>query len=243
MRVKTMVCACLIAAAAQQPLAAQESAGWEFTLVPYGWILGLDGKVGIGDREVDVDASFGDIWDNLEMGALLHFEAERGKLTLMTDLIFLGVGQPVTTRLLEGDVDVDVLAIEGAAAYAVAPVFEVLAGVRFVRFDSRFELESPVPVSRGTEEQWVDPIVGGRLRVPLGNSPLEFIGRGDIGGFGIGSDFAWQLATHLGVQVTDWLSILAGYRWLDIDYEDTEGTPFLYDIQTSGPQVGAAFHF
>ena len=79
--------------------------------------------------------------------------------------------------------------------------------------------------------------------MPLGNSPLEFVGRGDIGGFGIGSDLAWQLATHLGVQVTDWLTILAGYRWLDIDYEDTEGTPFVYDIQTSGAQAAAAFHF
>src|SRR3974377_596587 len=51
------------------------------------------------------------------------------------------------------------------------------------------------PLILGTFEQtkqWVDPIVGLKLKKNL-TSKWHFSIEGDIGGFGAGSDFAWRL--------------------------------------------------
>ena len=53
--------------------------GWEFTLSPYAWAAGLNGSVGIGNVVSEVDLSFGDILENLDIGAMLHFEARKGR--------------------------------------------------------------------------------------------------------------------------------------------------------------------
>jgi len=40
------------------------------------------------------------------------------------------------------------------------------------------------------------------------------------------------------------VSVYLGYRALDMDYETGSGaTLFKYDVLSSGPQVGLAFHF
>ena len=46
--------------------------------------------------------------------------------------------------------------------------------------------------SRELSETWVDPIIVDRIK---SNQAKKFVYqlRGDIGGFGIGSDFAWQI--------------------------------------------------
>jgi len=38
------------------------ASGWEFRIEPYGWLTGIDGTVGIGDKMADVDASFSDMF-------------------------------------------------------------------------------------------------------------------------------------------------------------------------------------
>ena len=44
---------------------------------------------------------------------------------------------------------------------------------------------------KSISETWVDPIIIGRVKFPAGKKWL-FQLRADVGGFGIGSDFAWQ---------------------------------------------------
>ena len=47
-------------------------------------------------------------------------------------------------------------------------------------------------VARSGTLEWVDPFVGLRVRHQLSpGSELQFLG--DVGGFGVGSDFTWQL--------------------------------------------------
>jgi hypothetical protein len=66
----------------------------------------------------------------------------------------------------------------------------------------------------------------------------------DVGGFGIGSDFAWQLVSRFNWRPADAVDLFFGYRVLDADFEDGDGANrFLYDVQTSGPLLGFAWHF
>ena len=55
--------------------------GWEFTVAPYLWMAGPDGDVTVKGTKSSVDADFGDILDNLDVGAQGYFEASIGSRT------------------------------------------------------------------------------------------------------------------------------------------------------------------
>ena len=68
------------------------------------------------------------------------------------------------------------------------------------------------------DRQWVDPYVGVRGRLNLTDA-VYAAGRADIGGFGVGSDVAWQLFGGVGVQMTERVDLEAGWRHLAFDYD------------------------
>ena len=101
----------------------------------------------------------------------------------------------------------------------------------------------PTERSRSGTQDWWDPIVGASLTLPLGKH-FSFSVRGDIGGFGVGSDFTWQAFPYFSWQFAQWGSLQAGYRWLYMDYETGSGTShFRYDRLNQGPQLGITFSF
>ena len=68
------------------------ASGWEFRIEPYAWLTGLDGRTGVGPFVTDIDQSFGDIFDNLDMAAALQFEARKGRLGLIADGFYAELG-------------------------------------------------------------------------------------------------------------------------------------------------------
>jgi hypothetical protein len=68
--------------------------------------------------------------------------------------------------------------------------------------------------------------------------------RVDAGGFGIGSDFTWQLQANAGYRFSDLFQASLGYRYIGIDYDSGEGRDrFLYDIDTYGFVLRLGFNF
>ena len=68
--------------------------------------------------------------------------------------------------------------------------------------------------------------------------------RGDVGGFGMGSDITWQVFPFVGYRFSKLFEISGGYRALGMDYKTGSGTDaFLYDMVIFGPQLGLVFHF
>ena len=61
-----------------------------------------------------------------------------------------------------------------------------------------------------------------------------------IGGFGVSSDFMWDVFGGVGYEVKDWLSLVAGFRATGVDYQEGD---FLYDITQYGPLIGAVIQF
>jgi hypothetical protein len=101
--------------------------------------------------------------------------------------------------------------------------------------------------SGGGDVTWVDPLVGLRLRHQL--SPgHQLVLSGDVGGFGAGSDFSWQVVgaysfdfakTSLGV----WSGMI-GYRALYVDFSKGSGTTlYEYDMLQHGPIMGLSLKF
>jgi hypothetical protein len=67
---------------------------------------------------------------------------------------------------------------------------------------------------------------------------------GDIGGFGAGSDFAWQLFPVVSVDVGKRATLGIGYPALSANYKTGEGNQlFKYDVVTQAFVLGATFHF
>ncbi|TLD70155.1 hypothetical protein FEM03_13250 [Phragmitibacter flavus] len=101
------------------------------------------------------------------------------------------------------------------------------------------QIEDSIPESVSGSADWVDPIVGFRGQFHF-TDRLFAVGRADVGGFGVGSDLAWQAYAGLGWQASSHVSLEMGYRCLDMDY--TSGG-FTFDTMTSGVIVSLAFKF
>jgi hypothetical protein len=76
----------------------------------------------------------------------------------------------------------------------------------------------------------------------------ELLLRGDVGGFGAGSEFSWNaLATYswqIAVSEGVTYSGVLGYRALDVDYEKGSGrSKYRYDVLQHGPIMGLSIAF
>jgi hypothetical protein len=224
---------------------------WTFHLVPYLWTAGLNGDVGVKGIEAPVDASFGDIWDALDLAVLLHAEANKGKWTLMLDPTYLKLSKDakagpadITVELQNWIVDFGLFyrPYEKALGETEDRVLalELLAGGRYMSLDQTLDI-SGLGDAQGNK-QWVDPILGGRLMADV-TEKLAFTLRGDVGGFGVGSDLTWSVSSFLGYQFTPLFSLWGGYRALGVDYTTDSENDFKYDMTMSGPIIGLGLSF
>ena len=91
------------------------------------------------------------------------------------------------------------------------------------------------------KQDWLDPFVGLRWRWSF-TDQLQLSVRGDVGGFGVGSDFAWKAAALLYWQPFKHVGFMGGYQGLYQDYEDGSGRDyFKYDVTMHGPILGINF--
>ncbi len=220
---------------------ANEANKWSLDVSLYGVAVGMSGDIGIGSVNADINAGFDKIWDNLEFGAMGKVRLGYDRWALTTDILYMGLQgskNHVTAEL-------DQWMVEPALSYRLSQYFEPLAGVRYNNLSGEIRGPGVLPTPRiptGTQDWW-DPIVGANASLPLGeNFSLNL--RGDIGGFGVGSDLTWQVFPYLGWQFAQWGSLQFGYRLLYVDYETGSGpSRFKYDVLNQGPQIGVTFHF
>jgi hypothetical protein len=171
-------------------------------------------------------------------------------------------------------VDVEQTIAEIGAAYEVASwrsgslfgsgsgitAIDVLAGARYWRQDVAIHLALTATldlgglavsgnraIARAGDVEWVDPLVGLRLRHQLAPGQ-ELVLHGDVGGFDAGSTFSWnvlaafswQFATHAGVTYSGVL----GYRALAVDFDKGSGASrYEFDAVQHGPLIGLTASF
>jgi hypothetical protein len=171
------------------------------------------------------------------------------------------------------DVNYQLAIVEAGGAYTVwsqgrrgspgSTAFDVLAGARWwhQEIDVSADLTTTLTVggpdgltisgnraiAKSGGIDWVDPFVGARLQHQLAPGQAIEI-RGDVGGFGAGSQFSWQaIATYNrplcmvhGIPVDGYL----GFRALSADFSQGSGqSRFEWDNVIYGPVVGATMRF
>ncbi len=229
----------LVVFTAATPAAAQaQSDKWEVTVAPYFMGAAMSGATTVRGREVNVDVSASDIFSNLQFGAMGLVVARKGNWGLGGDAIWMALGATV------GETNVDFN--QGAFAFyglrRLAPAADLTFGMRVNTLQGHLEFKrSGLKVSQ--DKTWVDPLVGLILRSPKEHR-LGLKVYTEIGGFGAGSDFEWQIFPTVGYKFNDRVSLELGYRWLDMDYSTGVGNDsFRYDVLTQGPVGGLAFRF
>ncbi len=240
--------AVLAAAAAmltsQQAAAQSGSDGWQYNIAPYLWAAGMDGWITVKGIDEAVDYPFSEVISDLHFAAMVHFDMRNERWALSSDLIYVDLDSSTDVAQGTATAIVTQTLFEVAGGYRVSPAVTLLAGGRWVDLTSGLRYSGPnADPSIEEGKSWIDPFVGVHLFAPL--AERWWIGaRGDIGGFGVGSDLAWQAYADIGFRASDLVSVILGYRAIDIDYEDGSGfNLFRCDMLISGPQLGVAFSF
>lgn len=111
--------------------------------------------------------------------------------------------------------------------------FDVLAGARLWHLDYQLEqIGGPELIDQ--RSTWVDPVVGARMLLDLPKGwGMEL--RGDVGGFGVGSDFAWNIEVAFQGEIAENIGVEVGFRHLQTDYETGSGADELnWDMALAG---------
>jgi hypothetical protein len=225
---------------------------WYFLTDIYLMFPYIDGETGIGDSLVaDIDADPGDIFSKLKMAAMLYLEARTDKWAITSDLVYMNLNQEVTpsTLLNSGNVTARQFIWEGAGLYRIHPFLEAGIGGRINYLQTKFDVRRNV-FPAGTQQfeddyskTWFDPVLITRLSADIKDKWL-FQFRGDIGGFGVGSDLTWQLQAYAGYRFTKVFQITAGYRILSTDYKYGENPKkFTFNTNEFGPVIRFGFNF
>lgn len=234
-------------AAAQSPPPAADS--WSFTLSPYVWFSGLSGEVTTRAGTESFAADFGDIFGTMKFSAMGLAEARRGNVSLLLDTFYINLqqGVPVPGHGGYSGASARTRSAQVAAiglytlAEGQSSRLEIGGGVRAWWFDTELTLDAGRLPGRSVDNStnWVDPIIAARGALRLTDT-LSFTAYGDVGGFGVGSEFTWQVMATLDWSINDRLSVSAGYRHVHIDYEKSNST---IGMEMSGPIIGASYRF
>ncbi|HEX7119268.1 MAG TPA: hypothetical protein VF212_10795 [Longimicrobiales bacterium] len=218
---------------------------WEVFWTPYLWAAGVEGEVGSRGRTTEIDLGFSDVVQNLDGALLLPIELRKGRWGVLSELILIRLSdQSGTPGPLFGSVEVsaDETLVQLLPLYRIVPQDPVavdgLAGGRLWHLSAELDFTPgvlPGVVVEATE-RWIDPIIGTRIIADLGER-WRVHGYGDLGGFGIGSDFTWQLIGTIGYEIGEGTVLRFGYRHLDVDFENEEDG-FVFDAGTGGWVLG-----
>lgn len=127
--------------------------------------------------------------------------------------------------------------------------FDLLAGARYfnMEYDQTLAFTPdkfmilPSVVESDARYEWADAIIGGRIGLQLGKEWRVWC-RGDAGGFQ-SSNNSWCVQGGVAWAPLSWLQLVAGYRALGIQYQESGAGSFGFDGVIQGPFLGASFTF
>lgn len=240
-----------------------EADAWRSEFISWIWVMGMQGDVGARGRTAHVDANFGDILDASDSVFAFsgRLEVGRGPVAGFLDGIYAKLGAEHQSGPI-GATDVEVTneqaILDFGLMYRVQDVepegdaagnrrnltLDLYTGARYNHVS--LELDPANLAARSRSNDWFDPIVGVKLVVPV-DEESHFSVNGDVGGFGIESEFTWSLTAVLGhnFMLADHpSSIFAGYRAIGWDFSEGSGNEeFTWDVVQHGPILGLSIQF
>lgn len=224
---------------------------WNVLLKPYFMFPNMKGTAGLKDLpDVDVNANPGDVFSHLQFGMMLYAEVENEEWAFSSDILYMKLGEELRkgTLINGGNLNAKQFVWELDALKKISPWFDAGVGLRLNSLKSDIQVNTisgqgqVTPRVASGSKAWVDPVIVGRLKTP-GAKKFSAQLRTDIGGFGIGSKFTWQVQLDAIYRFSPLFDLGLGYRTIGVNYEKGSGQErFLYDVNTFGPVVKLGFH-
>lgn len=235
---------------------AEQVQAWQYELTPYLWATKMNGQVAAGNLPTtNVDMQFSDILKNLDFGLMLAFEARKQGWGVLLDGMYMKVSDSATSRLpgsnldLSADVRIKQSMLAAALAYRVfdepgKTALDVIGGLRYNKIDVNTQIDTQLlglsgRVNRAGNKGWLDPYLGMRVIQPL-NDKWHLDASFDLGGFGLGSDYAVQVQAGVSYAYSDTSTVKIGYRYMKMDYSDGD---FAYNMANDGLYAGIGLRF
>jgi hypothetical protein len=275
-----MLALAIVASAVSVTAAADESEEAErsvpklrFEALPYAWVPGFHGSIGVKDTTVRVDVDPVDVLKLLFHGnafaAAGYFALSYDRFSVFADSFGgyaeVSVAQSIPTQLcctltIDAKDKMKFALTDVGLGYELGrwtlpnrerPVtLGVWAGARIMYLSN--ELDAKSGVVHGAERaanvfesiDWADPLIGVRWSVPvLDGVDLDF--RGDIGGFGASSDLTWGLVGDVRLWLPWKPFDLTPYAVLGYRVVAFDRSPSAakVDLQMRGPILGAGVVF
>ena len=187
-----------------------------------------------------MDLGFDDIFGDLNFGIMALVEARRHPWVFRTDVLFISLGEE---RALSVDgsgtlqMDLEEFMLHPELGYSLLSRpwggIDALVGVRYWHFS--LDLSAP-PQELAGDQGWVDGTIGAALRY----QPAEgwrIFAKADAGAGG--SNISWQAQGGAGYDLGGCCTLIAAYRYLDVDHDDG----LLYDVAMHGPALGLTLRF
>jgi hypothetical protein len=230
------------------PSADGDDSEWHFDISPYIWIPGVHGTIGALGRDSSVHATPWDLVGNFRFGLMGVFDVRRKWLLLPIDVMWVRLGDSKALpfpnlNATNADVKAGEFILTPKVGVRVLNQervkIDALAGMRYWHFSEsvRF-VPSNLNLGFSASQDWVDPLVGGRITGVLGPKVVTII-FGDVGGWGTGSQLDYQFGGILGYRIKPNLTMQAGYRYLFVNYRNGAAT---IQMVTSGLLLGATFN-
>jgi hypothetical protein len=222
---------------------------WHISVSPYLWFPGVHGTVGALGRDASFKASPTDLLSNFKFGLMGAVEARRNRLLIPIDMMWIRLEDdkalPFPPSLTA------VSATIKATEFILTPKIGIrlinekkvtadfLAGIRYWHFGENLQFSpSVLNLNFSKSQNWVDPVVGGRIQLAL-TPKIGFIAAGDAGGWGTGSQLEYQIVGLLGYKVKPTMTLQAGYRYLYVDYAKGGPAGAFATATTAGIVIGA----
>jgi len=223
--------------------------GWHVGITPYLWFAGVHGTAGALGHDASVHATFGDIFDYLNIGAMGVVETRYNRVLMPLDFMWMKLSDNKAIPLDDPEAaSIKAKMTETMLApkigYRVADGKKVkvdaLFGIRYWHLSTSLNLQ-PTQIAGGFSQSanWVDAVAGGRITTILSRKAFVTV-LGDAGGGSARSDY--QVAGFLGYQISRRWVLLAGYRYLSVDYRPNGRAQFVYDVNMPGVVIGATFN-
>lgn len=237
---------------------------WRFSVTPYIWLPGVYGNVTLRGLTVKADASFSDIYNHTDthFGFLGEGEAWKGDFGGFVNINYLDLGKNnIAAGPLTVDLSTEVVLFGFGLIYHVGDWYiggpmgdgtgrtrrirlEATAGGRYTNLSGNLDVHGFA--SRSKSQDWVDPVIGGRVIVDL-TERVNAIIQADVGGTSTSNDFTWSATGLLGYRF-DFFGLdahaLAGYRALAQNYATGSGNQqFRWNTTLRGPVLGMNVRF
>lgn len=236
---------------------------WRVDFNTWAWLMGIEGDIGARGLTTDVSANFGDVLDASDSLLAFSGRLEFGKDRWggFIDGMYAKIGvDDVSGPLGFADIDItnELLLIDFGATYRIGEwtpsgeaarnsrdiTLDLYAGGRYTKV--KLELAPALLASRSGDKEWLDPIVGAKLVLPI-NKQWHLAANGDVGGFGVESDLTWSATVVLGSDVLLFdhpATVFFGYRAIGWDFTEGSGiNRFTWDVVLHGPILGFSLLF